>query len=135
MQTDKSPMDKVGDEKIPLMAKILLVIVGILLILCVFCIYADSKYKTINTFLNKNDSDCIAKLPPNLSIVYSDKNKRYAVLKTDRYSKMYLWGYKGSISDSYAVYDDFSDSCLAKSFALQYLREQKEYKENLNSYK
>lgn len=75
-------------------------------------------------------------LPQNLKVVYNSSNKKYAIQINNTWGKQFLWGRTEDwICESFGVYTNFSDSCIAKSFAFQYLREQREYEEKQNGYK
>lgn len=101
-----------------------------------FCLYHQINYGTLKTYYNSNKSDCEFILPNDLRVVYNSKNRRYAVEITNTWGKQFLWGRLGNwIDNSFAVNTDFKDSCIAKSFAIQYLRERDDYNKRLTGYK
>jgi hypothetical protein len=67
--------------------------------------------------------------------VYSIKNNRYAIGITTIWGQQYLWSYEGCVNEHFAPYTTFADSCIAKSFALQHIKEKKDYSDKINSYK
>lgn len=102
----------------------------------VFCMYQREVYGTVDTYFNSKKTDCEFVLPKNLRVVYNSENKKYAIEITNIGGKQFLWGrYTGWIDESFAVNTDFNDSCIAKSFAIQYLKETNEYNKNVTGYK
>jgi len=98
--------------------------------------YQQEKYGTLETYLNSQKSDCKVTLPQNLRVVYNSNNKMYAIEINTVWGKQFLWGrFSGWIDESYDVYTDFNDSCTAKSFAVQYIKEQTEYNKRVTGYK
>lgn len=95
---------------------------------CLFALLQEQRYGTWNTYRNRDPRDCDFALPSTMRIVYSDTEKRYAVeITQDVLGKKYLWARsRGWIDEAYDPYTTFSDSCKAKSFARQYLREKDE---------
>lgn len=114
---------------------ILIALISILFFL-IFCMYQQEKYGTLESYFNSQKSDCEVTLPQNLRVVYNGNNKKYAIEITNVWGKQFLWGrYRGWIDESFAVYTDFNDSCVAKSFAVQYIKEQNEYNKKATDYK
>lgn len=99
--------------------------------------YKINEYGTFNSCKNSSASDCDIQLPSDLRIVYNKDKHRYAVEITDRiWGKRYLWArFEGWIDDNYQALTDFTDSCKAKSFAKQYLKEKAADAYLENSYK
>lgn len=104
--------------------------------LAIFCIYKEITYGTMETYFNSQKSDCNVILPKNLKVVYNSDNQKYAIQINDSYGKQFLWARRsGYIWESFDVNTDFNDSCIAKSFAVQYLKQQDEHKLKLDGYK
>jgi len=122
-------------NKPPIALKVLTSILILIISVCVFFIYQTYNYGTIDTYFNSSKSDCYVKLPANMKVVYSNEYKKYAIMITGKYSNRFLWGRRsGWIDESYSVYTNFSDSCAAKSFAVQYLKEKSD-EQRKNNYK
>lgn len=113
-----------------------LVVAFSLLGFVMFCMYQQQVYGTLETYFNSKKTDCEVVLPKDLRVVYNTINKRYAIQITNTWGKQFLWGrYINWIDESFAVYTDFNDSCVAKSFAVQYLKERDEYNKKVTDYK
>ena len=116
--------------------KVFIFITFLLMAFVIFCMYQQEKYGTLDTYFNSKKDDCNVSLPPNLRVVYNSSNKKYAIEITNILDKQFLWGrYMGRIDKSFAVNTDFNDSCIAKSFAVQYLKERDEYTKKKTGYK
>ncbi len=82
------------------------------------------RYGTYGAWRNSSAADCEATLPMNLRIVYNADKDEYAVKIN---GGMYLWERRNIwISDSFEPWTTFGDSCRAKSFAIQYIRQEVE---------
>ena len=116
---------------------ILLIILATLVALWGVTLYRQNTHGTWSAYMNSYENDCNVQLPQNFKIVYNENEKRYAVQIIDKIlGKQFLWGRNGDwIDESFDVYTDFSDSCIAKSFAVQYLKEQREHYQKQNGYK
>lgn len=115
---------------------ILTVLTPLLLFTVVFGIYKEITYGTLETYINSKKSDCEVILPKNMKVVYNSDNQKYAIQIIDSYGKQFLWARRsGYIWESFDVNTDFNDSCIAKSFAVQYLKQQDEHKLKLDGYK
>lgn len=113
-----------------------LILTFLLLCFIVFCIYQQQAYGTLGTYFNSKKTDCNFGLPKNLRVVYNSENKKYAIEITNTWGKQFLWGrYRGWIDESFVVNTYFGDSCIAKSFAAQYLKEREDYNKKGTGYK
>ncbi|MES2428273.1 MAG: hypothetical protein V4560_14935 [Bacteroidota bacterium] len=112
------------------------VILLVLVILWGYTFYRQHTHGTWAAYWNSSANDCTMKMPENLRVVYNQENKRYAIEITNIWGKQFLWARTGDwVDESFAVNTDFSDSCIAKGFASQYLKERQEYNSKLQGYK
>jgi hypothetical protein len=100
-----------------------------------FMLYAIKKFGTTETYFNSKVTDCNAVLPKDYKLFYNKEKDRYAVGIVTVFGQQYLWAYNGRIDETFVPYTTFSDSCNAKSFALQHIRERQEYENKKHSFK
>lgn len=100
-----------------------LIIAAIVASILLFAAYVTYQYKTFGTYLHTSDKDCTTTLPAAYKIVYSEVNKDYAVtVDKPNIGKGYVWANGSRFDWHFDPYTTFSDSCKAKSFVLNYLR-------------
>jgi hypothetical protein len=108
----------------------------VIILLLLFAIYKNYTYGTFDTYVNSKKTDCQVNLPKNLKVVYNSYEKKYAIQIKNIWGTKFLWGRNsGRIDESFSVYTNFNDSCTAKSFAVQYLKEQDDNNKKLTGYK
>ena len=114
-------------------AKLFIAIISFIILSALYACVQSIRYGTISTWWNSSKGDCTAILPMNIYVVYNEDTEKYAVKVN---GNRYLWSGRGFfISDAFQPWTTFGDSCRAKSFAIQYIRQEDEERKNNSGFK
>lgn len=125
---------KKEDEQMPVAAKFILFILLIAIVCFLYGWYQSNRYGNFSAYWNYKKSDCAIDLPNDIWIA---SNGIEYVVKIKYYTgERYLWARgSGFIDWAFNPWTTFSDSCKAKAFALEYLRDKEADANRNNSFK